>query len=151
MTNFNLFSENSFQNSKKFQTSHITSLQLHNGQEVKNTENINLPGSFTQFQPQSQVETVGIEPLKQSGIQQTADSKTITGSVPITSSFSTIRQQALHSVERKPEQQFTQSHQISSVLHPISNERFKTTSFEINSLPWTSNEAPFWQNSTSKH
>ena len=60
---FNQFSENSCQNPNKFQTSYLSSLQSHNGQEYKNTENKVLPGSFTQFQPQSQVKTVGIEPL----------------------------------------------------------------------------------------
>ena len=72
MTNFNQFSENSCQNANNFQTSNIFSLPLHNGQELKNTENKILPGNFTRFQPQSQVKTVSIEPLNPFGVQQTA-------------------------------------------------------------------------------
>ena len=144
MTNFNQFSENSCKNANNFQTSHKTPLTLHNGDELKDKENINFPESFTQFQPQSQVKTVGIEPLNQFGVQQIPCSKTIIESVPIASSISTIQLQ-------KPEQQFSHSHQISSVLHPISNEMFKNTTFEINSLPWTLNTDPYWQNATSKH
>ena len=67
-TNFNQFSESSCQNPNNFQTSTIPSLQLHNGHELKNTENKNLPGISTQFQPQSQVRTVGIEPLNPFGV-----------------------------------------------------------------------------------
>ena len=151
MTNFNQFSENSSQNANNFQTSNIFSLPLHSGQELKNTENKILPGNFTQFQPQSQVKTEGIEPLNPFGVQQTACSKTITESVPIAHSISTFPPQALASVEQNPESQLPHSHQFSSVLHPISNERFRHPSFEINSLPWTSNTAPYWQNPTSKH
>ena len=71
--------------------------------------------------------------------------------------FSLLRQwqrfpeKALPSAEQKPEQQFPHSRQISGVLHPISNESFKNPSFEINSLPWTSNTVPFWQNPTRKN
>ena len=151
MTNFNQFSENSCQNANNFQTSNIFSLPLHNGQELKNTENKSLPGNFTQFQPQSQVKTVGIEPLNPFGVQETACSKTKTESVPIAHSISTFRPQAPPSVEQNHESQLPHSHQFSSVLHPISNERFRHPSFETNSLPWNSNTAPYWQNPTSKH
>ena len=75
MTIFNQFSESSCQNANNFQTSNIPSLQLHNGQEFKNTENKILPASYTQFQPQSQVKTVGIEPLNPFGVQPTICSK----------------------------------------------------------------------------
>ena len=75
MANFNQFSENSCQNANNFQTSNITSLPVHNEQELKNTENKILPGSFTQFQPNSQVKTVGIEPLNPFGVQQTTCTK----------------------------------------------------------------------------
>ena len=78
MTNFNQFSKNFCQNANNFQTSNIFSLPLHNRQESKNTENKNLPGNFTQFEPQSQVNTVGIERVNPFGVQQTACSKTIT-------------------------------------------------------------------------
>ena len=118
---------------------------------MKNTESKILPGNFTQFQPQSQFKTVGIEPLNPFGVQQTACSKTITESVPIAHPISTFPPQALPSVEQNPESQLPHSHQFSSVLHPISNEMFRHPSFEINSLPWTSNTAPYWQNPTSKH
>ena len=151
MTNFNQFYESSCQNANNLQTSNITSLPLHIGQELKNTENKILPGSFTQFQPQSHVDTVGFEPLNPFGVQQTTCSKPLTDSIPIAPSIATFPPQALPSVEQKPEQHFPHSHQISSVLHPISNESSKNPSFEINSLPWTSNTAPFWQNPTSKH
>ena len=151
MTNFNQFHESSCQNVNNFQTSNITSLPLHNGQELKNTESKILPGSFTQFQLQSQVETVGIEPLNPFGVQHTTCSKPLTDSIPISLSISTFPPQALPSAERKPEQQFPHSYQISSVLHPISIESSKNPSFEINSLPWNSNTAPYWQNPTSKH
>ena len=151
MTNFNQFYECSCQNANNFQTSNITSLPLHNGHELKNTENKILPGSFTQFQSQSHVETVGIEPLNPFGVQQTTCSKPLADSIPIAPSISTFPSQALPSAERKPEQQFPHSHQISSVLHPISIECSKNPSFEINSLPWTSNTAPYWKNPTSKH
>ena len=137
MTNFNQFYESSCQNAKNFRTSNIISLPLHNGQQLKNTENKILPGSFSQFQPQSHVETVGIEPLNPFGVQQTTCSKPLTDSIPIAPSISTFRPQALPSAERKPEQQFPHSYQISSVLHPISIESSKNPSFEINSLPWT--------------
>ena len=149
MTNFNQFSENSCQNANNFQTSNIFSLPLHNGQELKNTENKSLPGNFTQFQPQSQVKTVGIEPLNLFCGQQTACSKTKTESVLIAHSMSTFPPPALPSVEQNPESQLPHSHHFSSVLHLISNERFRHPSFEINSLPWTSNTAPYWQNPTS--
>ena len=151
MKNFNQFSERSCQNPNNFQTSNLPSLQLHNGQKFKNTENKILPGSFSQFQPQSQVKTVGIEPHNPFGVQQTTCSKPLTESVLIAPSISTFPPQALPSAEQEPEQQFPHSHQVSSVLHTISNEIFKNPSFEINSLPWTSNTAPYWQNSTSKH
>ena len=151
MTNLNQFSENSCQNANNFQTSNIFSLPLHNGQELKNTENKILPGNFTQFQPQSQVKTVGIEPLNPFGVQETACSKTITESVPIAHSISTFPPQALPSVEQNYESQLPHSHQFSSILHPTSNERFRHPSFEINFLPWTSNTARYWQNPTSKH
>ena len=82
------------------------------------------------------------------GVQQTACSKTITESVPIAPSVSTLPPKALPSVEQNPEPQLPHSHQFSSVLHPISNERFKHLSFEINSLQGTSNRAPYWQNPT---
>ena len=87
MTNFNQFSENSCLNANNFQTSNVFSLPLHNGQELKNTENKILPGNFTQFQPQSQVKTVGIEPLNPFGVHETACLKTITESVPIAHSI----------------------------------------------------------------
>ena len=151
MTNFNQFYENSCQNGNNFQTSNITSLPLHNGQELKNTENTILPGSFTQLQPQSQLKTVGIQPLNPFGAQSTACSKTLTESNPISPSISTFPQQALPSVGRKAEQKIPHSHKISSVLHPISNERFKNTSSETNSLSWTSSKASYWQNPISKH
>ena len=137
MANFNQFSENSCQNANNFQISNIFSLPLHNGQELKNTDKKNLPGKFTQFQPQSQVKTVGIEPLNPFGVQQTACSKTITERVPIAHSISTFPPQALPSVEQNPESQLPHSHQFSSVLHPISNERFRHPSFETNFLPQT--------------
>ena len=151
MTNFNQFYESSCPNANKFKTSNITSLPLHNGLELKNTENKILPGSFTQFQPQSHVETVGIEPLNPFGVQQTTCSKPLTDSIPIAPSISTFPPQGLPSAERKPEQQFPHSHQISSLLHPVSIESSKNPSFEINSLPWTSNTAPYWQNPIIKH
>ena len=132
MTNFNQFPEISCQNANNFQTSNIFSLPLHYGQELKNTEKKILPGNFTQFQPQSQVKTVGIEPLNLFGVQQTACSKTTTESVPIAHSISTFPPQALPSVEQNPESQLPHSHQYSSVLHPISNERIRHPSFEIN-------------------
>ena len=124
---------------------------MHDGQELKNTETKILPGSFTQFQPQSHVKTVGIEPLNPFGIQQTTGLKPLTDSIPIAPSISTFPPQALPSAEREPEQQFPHSHEISSVLHPILIENLKNPSFEINSSPWTSNTAPYWQNPTSKH
>ena len=105
MTNFNQFSENSSQNANNFQTSNKFSLPLHNGQELKNTENKILPGNFTQFQSQSQVKNVGIEPLNPFGVQQTACSKTITESAPIAHSTSTFPPQALPSVVQNPESQ----------------------------------------------
>ena len=151
MTNFNQFSENSCQNANNFQTSNVFYLPLHNRQESKNTENKILPGNFTQFQPQSQVNTVGIEPVNPLGVQQIACSKTITESVPIAPSISTFPPKAMPSVEQNPHPQLPPSYQFSSVLNPISNERFKNPSFEINFLPWTSNTAPYWQNPTSKH
>ena len=122
MTNFNQFYESSCQNANNFQTSNITSLPLHNGQELKNTENKILPGSFTHFQPQSHVETVGIGPLNPFGVQQTTCSKPLTYSIPIAPLISTFPPQALPSAERKTEQQFPHSHQIPSILHPISIE-----------------------------
>ena len=151
MTNFNQFSENSCRNANNFQTSNIFSLPLHNGQELKNTEIKILAGNFTQFQPQSQVKTVGIESLNPFGVQQTACSKTITESVPIAYPISMFPPQAQPSLEQNPESQLPHSHQFSSVLHPISNESFRHPSFEINFLPWTSNTAPDWLNPTSKH
>ena len=151
MTNFNQFSENSCQNANNFQTSNIFSLPLHNGQELKNTEIKILPGNFTQFQPQSQVKSDGIETLNPFGVQQTACSKTITESFPIAHPISTFPPQTQPSLEQYPESQLPHSHQFSSVLHPISNESFRHPSFEINSLPGTSNTAPYWQNPTSKH
>ena len=90
MTNFNQISENSCQNANNFQSSNIFSLPLHNGQELKNTENKILPGNFTEFQPQSQAKIVGIEPLSPFGVQQTTCSKIITESVPIAHSISTF-------------------------------------------------------------
>ena len=132
MTNFNQFSENSCLNANNFRTSDIFSLPMHNGQELKNTENKILPGNCTQFQPQSPVKTVGIEPLNPFGVEQSACSKTITESVPIAHSISTFPPQALPSVEQNPESQLPHSHQFSSVLHPISNERFRHPSFELN-------------------
>ena len=117
----------------------------------KKTENKVLPGSFTQFQPQSQIKNVGIEPLNAFGVQQTACSVTITDSVPIASSISTFPPQALPSVEQNPAPQLPRSHHFSSVLPPLSNERFKQPSVEINSLLWASNTAPYWQKPTSKH
>ena len=122
MTNFNQFYESSCQNANNFQTTNITSLPLHNGQELKNTEHTILPGSSTQFQPQSHVENVGIEPLNPFGVQQTTCSKPLTDSIPISPSITTFRPNALPSAEQKPEQQFPHSPQISSVLHPISIE-----------------------------
>ena len=115
-----------------FKTSNITYLPLHNGQKLKNTENKILPGSFTQFQPQSHVETVGIEPLNPFGVQQTTCSKPSTDSIPIAPSISTFPPQALPSAERKPEQQFPHSHQNSSVLHPISIESSKNLHLKSN-------------------
>ena len=115
MTNCNQFSENSCQNTNNFQTSNIFSLPLHNGQELKNTENKILPGNFTQFQPQSQVKTVGIEPLNPFGVQQTACSKTITESAPIAPSISTFPLQALPSVEQNPESQLRLVHNNTSI------------------------------------
>ena len=99
MTSFNQFSANSCQKPNNFQTSDTPSLQLHNGQEFKNTENKNLPGSLTQFQPQSQVETVGIEPFNPLAVQQTACSKPLTEIVPIASSISTFPPEVLPSAE----------------------------------------------------
>ena len=99
---------------------------MHMGHVLKNTENKFLPGSFTQFQPQSRVKTVGIEPLSQFGVQQTACLKAITESVSIAPSISTFPPRALLSVERETEQKLPHSYQISSVLHPILNERLKT-------------------------
>ena len=78
-------------------------------------------------------------------------SNKITDGVPVAFSISTFLPKEMLSVERKLEQQFPYSHQTSSVLHPISNESFGKPSFEINSSPWTSNSAPYWQNLTSKH
>ena len=150
MTNFNQFSENSCQNANNFQTSNIFSIPLHDGQELKNTEIKILPGNFTQFQPQSQVKTVGLESRNPFGVQQTACSKTITENVPIAHPISTFPPQAQPSLEQNPESRLPHSHQFSSVLHPISNERFRHPSFEIDSLPWISNTAPYWQNPTSK-
>ena len=133
---------------------------MHNGQKMKNTEIKILPRNFTQFQPQSQVKTVGIrclsnhsksESLNPFGVQQTPCSKTITESVPIAHLISAFPPQAQPSLEQNPKSQLPHSHQFSSVLHPISNERFRHPSFEINSLPWTSNTAPYGQNPTSKH
>ena len=49
MKNFNQLSQSSCQNPNNIQTSNLPSLQLHNGQEFKNTENKILPGGFTQF------------------------------------------------------------------------------------------------------
>ena len=96
ITIFSQFSENVCQNAKKIQASDITSLRLHNRQELKKkTENKTLLGTFIQFQPQPQVNTVSIEHLNQFGVQQTACSKTISEIVPIASSFSTNPQQAL--------------------------------------------------------
>ena len=147
-----LNSETAFRNAINFQASNKTSLQLHNGQELKNTENKTLPGSFTQFQPQSHVKTVGIEPLNSFGAKQTFCSKTITEKVPIAPSISEFPPQALLSVEQKPEQQFPGNnfYQLSCELNPLSNERFKSASIEVNSLPLTSNTALCWQNPTSK-
>ena len=125
MENFIQFSENACQNENNFQASSITALTMHNRQVLKNTENKILPGSFTQLQPQSQVKTVGIEPLNQLGIQQTACSRIITESVTIDFSMSTFPPQTLLSVERKPKLQFPHSLQISSVLHQMLNESFK--------------------------
>ena len=87
LTNFNQFYESSCQNANNFQTSSITSLPLHNGQEFKNTEIEISPGSFTQFQPQSHVETVGIELLNPFGVQQISCSKPLTDSIPIAPSI----------------------------------------------------------------
>ena len=115
MTTFNQFYERSCENGNNFQTSNITSLPLHNRQEWKNTENKTLSGSFTQFQPQSQVLTVGIEPLNLFGVQQTTCLKSLTDIIPIATSISTFPPQALPSAEQKPEQQFPHSPQISSV------------------------------------
>ena len=78
MTNFNQFSESSCQNPNHLQTSILPSLQLHNGQKFKNTQNKILPGNFTPFQPESQVQPVGIEPLNPFGVQQTTCSKPLT-------------------------------------------------------------------------
>ena len=105
MTNCNQFSEISCQNLNNFQTSNIFSLPLHNGQELKNTEIKILPGNFTQFQPQSQVKTVGIESLNPFGVQQTACSKTKTESVPIAHPISTFSPQAQPSLDKNPESQ----------------------------------------------
>ena len=102
MANFNQFSKNYCQNASSFQTSNIFSLPVHNGQELKNTENKILPGNFSQFQPQSQVKTVGIEPFNAFSVQQTACSKTITESVPIALSNSNFPPQALPSVQKIP-------------------------------------------------
>ena len=104
MTNFNQFYENSCQKANNFQTSNITFLPLHNGQELKNTENKILPGSFSQFQPQSQLKTVVIEPLNPFGAQPTTCSKTLTERDPIAPSISTFPPQALPSGEQKTEQ-----------------------------------------------
>ena len=111
---------------------------------MKNPEKKILTGSFTQFQPQSHVETVGIEPLNPFGVQQTTCSKPLTDSIPIAPSIPTFLPQAAPSAERKPEQQFPHSHQVFRILHPISTENSKNPS-------WTSNTAPYWQNPTSKH
>ena len=99
MTNFIQFYESSCRSANKSQTSNITSLPLHNGQESKNTVNKILPGSFTQFQPQSHVETVGIEPLNPFGVQQTICSKPLTDSIPSAPSISTFPPQLLPSAE----------------------------------------------------
>ena len=106
MKNFNQFSESSCQNPNNFQTSNLPSLQLHNEQEFQNTENKILPGGFTQFQTQSQVEIVGTEPLKPFGVQKTTCSKPLTQSVPLAPSASSFSQKALPSAEQKPEQNF---------------------------------------------
>ena len=110
---------------------------------------------FNQFSENScqnlnnfQTSNITLNPFR---VQQTACSKTIIESVPIAHSISTFPPQALPSVEQNPESQLPHSHQFSSVLHPISNERFRHSSFETNSSPWTSKTAPYWQNPTSNH
>ena len=89
MTNFNQFSEISCKTQTVFKrlTYFLFNCTID---KISNTENNILPGSFTQFQPQSQVKTVGIEQHNPFGVQQTICSKPLTEGVPISPSISTF-------------------------------------------------------------
>ena len=67
MTNF--ISENAFQNAINFQASNKTSLQLHNGQELKNTVKFYLAALLNSSH--NHVKAAGIEPLNSFAVKQT--------------------------------------------------------------------------------